>query len=78
MPKQYKEERIQLSLNDLIDLAVKGYDFEKEIKRESHSSGVIRVPSKFVGQTFRVILIPKGNLDERELKEEMKLLKEIK
>ena len=74
MPKQYKEERISMTKEDMMDLVVKGFSDVKTVMKESFSSGVIRVPSRFVGQKFRVILIPQGNLDEHELNEEMKLL----
>ena len=77
MPKQYKEERITMTKEDMIDLVCNGFDDIREVKKESNSSGVLRMPARFIGQKFRVILIPQSNLDERELKEEMKLLKEI-
>jgi len=78
MPKQYKEERITMTKDELIDLVLKGFDDIREVKKESGSSGVLRMPARFIGQKFRVILIPLSNLDEHELNEEMKLLKGIK
>ena len=69
MPKQYKEERISMTKEDMIDLVVKGYDDVRTVMKESHSSGVIRLPSRFIGQKFRVILIPQSNIDEQELNE---------
>lgn len=64
-----------MTKDELIDLAIKGYSEVKEVKKESYSSGVLRLPARFIGQKFRVILIPQKNLDEHELEEEMKLLK---
>ena len=78
MPKQYKEERITMTEKELIDLALNGYSELREVKKESLSSGVIRLPARFTGQKFRVILIPQSNLDEHELNKEMKMFKEIK
>ena len=78
MPKQYKEERITMTKDELIDLVVKGFDDVRVVKKESYSSGVLRLPARFIGQKFRVILIPQSNLDEHELTEEMKALKDIK
>ena len=77
MPKQHNEERITMTKDELIDLTLKGFNDIKEVKKESNSSGVIRLPVRFIGQKFRVILIPQSNLDEHELNKEMKALKDI-
>ena len=77
MPKQYKEERITMTKDEIIDLVVNGFDDIRVVKQESYSSGVIRLPARYIGQKFRVILIPQSNIDEHELNKEMKALKDI-
>jgi len=42
------------------DFWVEGYMFEKIVKGNFKSSGLIYVPTKLIGKRVQVILIPKG------------------
>jgi len=62
MPKKYETEEIKLA-----KLILKGYMAEKTIKKFSNTSGVIFVPKRFIGQKFKMILIPFDDINEWEL-----------
>jgi len=59
MPKQYFKEDIKLA-----KLILKGFVLEKIVRKFSGASGAIYLPKRWVGQKFKVILIPMEELDE--------------
>ena len=64
MPKVYEKEKIGLRVDQVIRLLVKGYISElKLIRKDSRTSGIVRVPSCFIGQRMKVILIPEDEIE---------------
>ena len=68
MPKLYKFKNNKINTKEMEGIILKGYVINKIIKKEGNSSGVIRVPKRFIGQRFRVILIPEDNVLDLNLK----------
>jgi len=57
------KKKIKLITDGVIlprEFLVEGYMFEKVVKGNFKSSGLIYVPTKLIGQRVQVILIPKG------------------
>jgi len=63
MPKIYELKGIKITTDELLDVCLKGFSDVREVKKDSPTSGAIRVPARYVGQSFRVILIPIDELD---------------
>ena len=57
--KRFKQQdKVPLSKEELRMILLKGFVTERKIIKDSHSSGVIRVPASLIGKWFRIILVP--------------------
>jgi len=58
MAFKYEKEDIKLA-----KLLLKGYILEKTVRQATGSSGAIYVPKRWIGKTFKVILIEKDEFE---------------
>jgi len=68
MPKQYNKTKLGVSDEEIKKLILEGYVDTKVVRQCSNTSGLIRVPAKFIGKTFRIIFIPEEDTIDLNLK----------
>lgn len=60
----------------IVDLTLKGLIYEKIVRKATLTSGAFFIPKRFIGQKFRILMIP---IEEKDVLEtDISKLKEIK